>query len=69
MTAAQPRTSHTAEPSGRTVYEFHSRDDQIVNSNPNGSQEISLRYFLVLRRCQSCEGATSVQGVVPDVCK
>jgi hypothetical protein len=58
MKAAQTRTSHTAKPSGRTVDEFHSCDPQIVNSNHNGSQEISLRYFLVLRRCQPCEGVT-----------
>jgi hypothetical protein len=68
--AAQPTTSHTAEPSGRTVYEFQSCDAHIVNSNPTGSQEISLRYFLVLWRCLSlAKGLPSVQGVIPDVCK
>ena len=55
---AQRRTSHIAEPSGRTVYEFHGCDAQIVNLSPTGSQEISLRYFRVLRRSQLCEGTT-----------
>jgi len=34
MKTAQPRTSHIAEPSGRTVYEFHGCNTQIVISNP-----------------------------------
>jgi hypothetical protein len=58
MKTAQPITSHIADPSGSTVYEFHSRVAHMVNSNPTRSQEIHLRYFLVLRRCQPCEGTT-----------
>ena len=58
MKTAQSRTSDRADPSSCTVYEFHSCDAQIVSSNPIGSQAISLRYCLVLRRCQPCEGAT-----------